>query len=129
MEHLRANMVVYQVQDMDRAVKFYTEMLGLPLKIRFENHWAEIDAGTISIGLHPTENEEAVSGEGGAVVSFAVEDIESLVPVLQQRGVQVGAIKNPDHGKFAILKDSEGNSLHLIEFIKSWADENSYKPA
>ena len=30
------------VTDMDRAVKFYTDILGLKLMQRFENHWASV---------------------------------------------------------------------------------------
>ena len=56
METLKATTAFYDVQDMDRAVKFYTETLGFPLKVRFGNNWAEVDAGSISIGLHPTED-------------------------------------------------------------------------
>src|SRR5262249_26868336 len=37
------NATVY-VSDMDRSVRFYTETLGLKLKHRFGNHWAEVIA-------------------------------------------------------------------------------------
>ena len=33
------------VSDMDRAVRFYTEVLGLKLTNRFGNHWATVEAG------------------------------------------------------------------------------------
>ncbi len=41
------------VTDMDRAVRFYTETLGLGLKYRAGDHFAMIDAGGgLTIGLH-----------------------------------------------------------------------------
>jgi catechol 2,3-dioxygenase-like lactoylglutathione lyase family enzyme len=41
------------VTDMDRSVRFYTEVLGLSLTQRFGNHWAQVEAGQLVIGLHP----------------------------------------------------------------------------
>ena len=42
------------VTDMDRAVAFYTQALGLKLRQRWENHYAEVDGGGgLIIGLCP----------------------------------------------------------------------------
>ena len=47
------NATVY-VSDMDRAVDFYVNLLGLKLGQRFGNHWAQIEVGqSLVIGLHP----------------------------------------------------------------------------
>lgn len=127
MQVLKATTVFYDVQDMDRAVRFYTEKLGFPLKVRFGNNWAEVDAGSVSIGLHPTEDSVPVSTEGGATISFAVDNIEAMVATLKERGVEVGEIRNPPRGKFAMLRDSEGNYLHMIEFSNKWKDEHGYR--
>ncbi len=127
METFKATTAFYDVQDMDRAVKFYTETLGFPLKVRFGDNWAEVDAGSISIGLHPTEDGAPVSSDGGATVSFAVDNLEAVVEHLKGRGVEVGEIRSPPRGKFVMVRDSEGNYLHMIEFAKKWKDENSYK--
>ena len=39
------NVTVY-VSNMDRAVRFYSDTLGLKLAYRFGDHWASIEAGT-----------------------------------------------------------------------------------
>ena len=42
------------VSDMNRAIRFYTELLGLKLEQRFGNEWASIKAPSgLVIGLHP----------------------------------------------------------------------------
>ena len=42
------------VSDLDTAVRFYTETLGLGLQYRAGEHFAMIDAGSgLTIGLHP----------------------------------------------------------------------------
>ena len=41
------------VRDMDVSIRFYTETLGLALRMRAGDDWAEIDAGPgLVIGLH-----------------------------------------------------------------------------
>lgn len=127
MEKLKASTVFFDVQDMDRAVHFYTEILGLPLKVRFQNNWAEVDAGSISIGLHPTDDGEAVETGGGGVVSFYVSNAEKVRAHLMEKGCDVTAIRNPPRGKFFMLKDPDGNYLHLIEFNNEWKKEMGYQ--
>ena len=126
MEKLIATTVFFDVQNMDRAIKFYTETLGLPLKTRHGDQWAEVDAGTISIGLHSTEDGEAVSSNGGGTISFSVSELDSIVRTLKDKGAQVGEVRNPPRGKFVMIKDSEGNYIHLIEFAKKWKEETGY---
>lgn len=126
MEHLKATTVFFDVQDMDRAIEFYTKTLGLPIKTRHGDQWAEVDAGTVSIGLHATENGEPVAGPGGGTISFAVSDLEAVLKNLRSKGAAVGEVKNPPRGKFVMVKDSEGNHIHFIEFAKKWKEETGY---
>ena len=123
MEKLNASTVYYFVKDMDRAIKFYTEVLNLPLKVRYDDHWAEVDAGTITIGLHPTEAGKEAKDGGGGTVSFIVNDIDSIVSELRKKGVKVGEIHQPERGKFTIITDPDGNNIHFIEFSKNWLKE------
>jgi glyoxylase I family protein len=127
---MRAATVYYHVSDLDRAVQFYTTVLGLPLKHRFGSRWAEVDAGPITIGLHPTEDGKAVATGGGGTVSFTIEqaqDFEGLVETLKSRGANVGPIRTPPRGKFVIVQDPDGNELHLIQFAQDWKRENRYE--
>ena len=51
------------VSDMDNAVRFYTEVLGLRLTNRFGDHWATVDAGKgLTIGLHPASPQVSCTG-------------------------------------------------------------------
>jgi predicted enzyme related to lactoylglutathione lyase len=124
-QKLEAAQVYYYVSNMDNAVKFYTEVLGLPLRVRYDNYWAEVEAGPITIGLHPTENGEKPT-QGGGTVSFHVEDIQALVDELKAKGVTVGKIHTPERGKFTMISDPDGNQLHVVEFSKKWMEDNQY---
>jgi predicted enzyme related to lactoylglutathione lyase len=123
---IKAAQVYYYVSDMDKAIQFYTETLGLPLKIRFDNYWAEVDAGPITIGLHPTEDGKKPKQGGGGTISFRVADIESFVEEIKKKGANVGKIQTPERGKFAMISDPDGNMIHVVEFSEEWMKENEY---
>src|SRR5258705_586583 len=97
---LSATMIYYYVSDMDKAIRFYTEVLGLPLKVRFENHWAEVDAGPITIGLHPTGGSKPK--KGGGTISLNVKDVESYVADIKSKGAKTGKVQSPERGKFVM---------------------------
>jgi catechol 2,3-dioxygenase-like lactoylglutathione lyase family enzyme len=55
------------VQDMDRSIRFYTEVLGLKLTNRSGNDWATVSAGeALQIGIHPASPKYPVPGTKGA---------------------------------------------------------------
>ena len=123
---LKASLVYYEVQDLNRALQFYTGVLGLPQTVRHGDEWAEVDAGAFAIGLHSTEG-EPVEGDGGGTVSFTTDDIEALVKDLKSKGANVGPIRTPPRGRFAIVSDPDGNKLHIVEFKKAWVEETGYR--
>ena len=59
-----AGNLTIMVSDFERSLRFYTEALGLALKFRAGNEWAEIQAPGVSIGLHPSGG-HAPTGGGG----------------------------------------------------------------
>jgi predicted enzyme related to lactoylglutathione lyase len=119
------NATIY-VSDMDRSVRFYTEVLGLKLAQRFGNHWAAVEAGTLSIGLHPASNQMPAGRDGSTMVGFEVEgSIEETVRTLQQKGVKFrGPINSDKAGKFAPFEDPDGNGLYMYQ-VAEWAKQPS----
>ncbi len=114
------NATIY-VSDFDAAVAFYTKTLGLKLRFRAGNHWAEVEAGKdLVIGLHPASPHAPKPGTVGAVqIGLVVtEPMEDVMKKLTARGVKfVGPmIEDPKPGfRFAFLKDPDGNSIYLWE--------------
>jgi predicted enzyme related to lactoylglutathione lyase len=112
------------VTDMDRSVRFYTEVLGLRLTERFGNHWAQVEAGRLTIGLHPASAQSPAGRDGSITIGFALnQKIEDAVSTLQRKGVKFkGAIsQDPNAGKFAYFEDPDGNSLYLMELFQ-WSE-------
>jgi catechol 2,3-dioxygenase-like lactoylglutathione lyase family enzyme len=112
------NATIY-VTDMDRAVGFYTDSLGLHLAFRAGDHWATIDAGDgFQLGLHPVAASSPAPGSpGGITVGLALDEpIEQVVATLKSRGVAVqGPIIDEGGLKLAFLTDPDGNQLYLAE--------------
>src|SRR5690349_15751982 len=89
------------VEDMQRAVTFYGETLGLEVTMR-EDEWTEIDANGLTIGLNARETASSGSG-GGAVISFQTDgSIDDEVSRLKDAGVTfTGDISEHPWGKIA----------------------------
>jgi catechol 2,3-dioxygenase-like lactoylglutathione lyase family enzyme len=119
------NVTVY-VSDMDRAVAFYVNQLGLKLRQRWGNHWAEIQVGdTLVIGLHPKTEKGPAPGTSGAMsIGLTVDEpIDQVVQRLSATGVQFRGpvVQDTNAGlSFAFLGDQDGNDLYLCEVAKSW---------
>lgn len=101
------------VQQMDRAVTFYSETLGLTVD-KMADGWAEVDANGLTIGLNAREPEGA-RGDGGAVITFAPDgDLEDTKRELEANGVVFTAeISEHPWDQIATFQDSEGNDLQL----------------
>ncbi|MDP9406433.1 MAG: VOC family protein [Actinomycetota bacterium] len=109
----RVSNVWLPVQDMDRAVGFYRDVLGLEVKMQ-SPQWSELDAGGLSVGLNGRET--ASGSGGGAVISFQAHgDLAAEVEDLKSEGVTfTGGVSSYDWGSVAPFKDTEGNDLQLF---------------
>lgn len=122
------------VSNMDRAVKFYTEVLGVKLVYRFGDHWASLQVGqTLTIGLHPGPVLPDSTHPGSMSIGFELSGpIEDAMRTLQARGVQfTSAVNSGKSGKFVSFRDPDGNPLYLAELNRAHVaqGEGSYPTA
>ena len=104
------------VTDMDRAIDFYTNVLGMKLRARYENHWAEVEVKDLVIGLHPkTDNSPAPGTPGAIQIGLSVEkSLDDVVSELTKKGVNfTGPIIDDKAGRFVSLGDPDGNPLYF----------------
>jgi len=110
------------VSNMERAVRFYTETLGLRLEYRAGDHFAMIDAGGgTKIGLHPPSEKAAKPGTRGSVeIGLNVTvPIQEAVNALTARGVKFhGPVVDDTQVKLAFFSDPDGTPLYLCEVAK-----------
>ena len=112
-----ADFIYYQTSDLDRAIEFYRDTLGLELLHHFEEvKWAEFSAGNITLALNdPTAfDPNAKAQTGGAAVAFAVENVTEAIAGLQEKGVQVTLpTQETPVCHFACITDPDGNSVWI----------------
>jgi catechol 2,3-dioxygenase len=111
------NATVY-VSNMDNAIRFYTEVLGLKLTNRYGEHWATVQAGkSLVIGLHPWKEKFPKPGTKGSVQIGLVlspdQPIEAFVERLRQHRVEVGGIIESEAGNYINFEDPDGNPIYV----------------
>ena len=127
------NVTVY-VSNMDKAVRFYSETLGLKLAYRFGDHWASIEAGTgLTIGLHPASSQNPAGRRGSMAIGLQLKgSIRDAVSALKAEGVrfQGDVVNEANAGSFIGFEDPDGNQLYLAELNWSHVEkgEGQYRP-
>jgi catechol 2,3-dioxygenase-like lactoylglutathione lyase family enzyme len=119
--------VVFRVADLDRTIRFYTEVLGATLeKVQAEIGLYQLRAGTSLIDLVPVDGRlgriggAAPANEGRNVdhVCFRVLpwDGEAILAFLAGHGIQAEIARRygaEGDGPSIYLSDPEGNNLEL----------------
>ena len=113
--------IAQRAEDLDRAVAFYRDTLGLRFVARFDPPGlAFFDLGNTRLMLS--------TGSPSATLYFDVESLEASCSELAEGGVELagepGRIHRDDDGQFgppgneewmAFFRDSEQNTLALVE--------------
>jgi catechol 2,3-dioxygenase-like lactoylglutathione lyase family enzyme len=111
------DLVFYWVSDMDRAVAFYRDVLGLTLARSDGQNWAEFDAGGHRFAIHAVAEGQPVS-PGGATAVFRVESLDRAKSELMAQGIPMdhqGDVQG--YARFASYRDPDGNTFQLIEYV------------
>jgi catechol-2,3-dioxygenase len=107
---------VLEVADLDAAVQFYGEVLGLPAMSRSDNRAWFLVGGRSRIGLW-TPQLGIADGQGGAHVHYAMhigeDDYEAAVARLREHGRDVHEEDFEESGKAMYVTDPDGNVVEL----------------
>lgn len=113
----KLNYAIAFVSDMSRSVKFYRDVLGLPLK--FESpHWSEFANEGSTIALHPASAENPAGTcqlglpvEGGLdavhrrLTSQGVKVV--MAPRTEQYGIRQAVYSDPDGLRFTLAEPAK----------------------
>ena len=111
------------VSDVDRAMHFYSDVLGLVVTDCSENYCA-LDAGGVTIRLTLVVDRPTVEY---TIVGWSVPDLAAAAAELVQRGLafhryegvnqdEYGAWTAPNGDQIAWFSDPDGNILSLTQF-------------
>ncbi len=110
---MQARLLLYPVADIDTALPFFTEGLGLPVKFRDGSRYCALDAGALTLAL--------VAGEERLVdqpaLAFKVDEGDDIAAAMARlvgagAGVTLPAAQGP-HETRAVLETPEGFALVL----------------
>jgi len=112
--------VTVMVSDIDEAVRFYVEILGLKLKSRYGDQFVQIEAPGTTIALHPAGKHGYHRGpSGGVSIGLGVDDMAKEMARLKEAGIVFdGDAKNDGPVKLAFFSDPDGTPLYLSQ--QSW---------
>jgi catechol 2,3-dioxygenase-like lactoylglutathione lyase family enzyme len=111
--------VTVMVSDINRSVEFYVETLGLRLKSRYADQFAQVECQGLTIALHPAFEGGPRPGNSESLsVGFGVEDLESAMADLKRKGVSIDRVSNDGPVRLAFFKDPDGNPLYLSQTRK-----------
>jgi len=114
--------IAISVQDVDKAVAFYRDVLGLKLLFQAPPGLAFFDCGGVRLMLARPEKPEF--DHPASTLYFKVADIQQATATLESRGVRFEEAphliaKMPDHELWmAFFRDGERNLLGLMSEVR-----------
>ena len=111
--------VILYVKDMNKMVRFYREVLDLPLTnpavgVHADENWVTFESGNCLLALH--SGGKGNIGSDAPKIVFRVQDIKSARFQLLEAGVAAGEIRSPAPGiSVCDAKDPEGNPFSIEE--------------
>lgn len=110
--------IAIPVTDLERAVAFYRDVLGIKFLFQAPPGLAFFDCGGVRLMLDVPAKEQ--ENHYASIVYYKVDDLQSAYETLKARGVVFEqapelVAKMPDHELWmAFLKDPDGNMLGLM---------------
>lgn len=102
---MKLTYVIKYVEDMDRAIKFYTGQLGFALRFQSPG-WSELETGETTLALHIASAENPA---GTCQLGFGVPDIDRFYAEKKEQGIEFKTEPTERFGnRIARFMDSEG---------------------
>ena len=107
---MRLNYAITYVADMDKAIAFPRDVLGLTLKFA-SPFWSEFDTGATTLALHAASAEHPA---GKVQLGFGTDDLAAFYAAREANGVTFTQPPTPMHGAdIARFLDCEGAETSL----------------
>lgn len=111
MEILNTNLTI-NVKDLGDSVRFY-ETIDFQLKQRWGDHYAQLTAPGIEVGLHPSDVTIGSGNREGISIGLTTQSFEQTKKELTELGVSV-IERSEKGGDFLHFKDPDGTALYFI---------------
>lgn len=106
-------MLTINVLDLNKSIAFY-EALGMILKERWGDFYAQMKVEGMNIGLHPTGPSKIEKNSGNVSIGFTTDNFGLVKNFLEERGISCYE-RNEEGGQFIHFSDLDGTSLYFIQ--------------
>jgi len=106
--------VFYYVDDMEKAVSFYSDVLGLRMASR--DVVARFDLDGVLFELVPSYGKRKLGGDDNGRLCLRVDDIVQALEHLKMNGTRTGQIQKVHNGSLAMFEDPDGNEICLWQY-------------
>ena len=106
--------IFYYVSDLERAIKFYTDVFGFELQSR--DYVARFLIGGVLFELVPTTDSCKLQGGGNARLCLQVDDIHEAIMDLRAKGVPTANAESKEKGLLTCFCDPDGNEICLWQY-------------
>ncbi|HVU18649.1 MAG TPA: VOC family protein [Candidatus Didemnitutus sp.] len=115
--------VFFKAKNEKKLRSWYQKHLGLPLDPNWGGwsiEWREAKAphkkGTSVWSVFPRTKETFSGSKQEFMINYRVKDLKKLLTALKREGVWIDPkVEDTPYGKFAWIKDAEGNRIELWE--------------
>lgn len=104
--------ITIQVKDIEKSIAFY-EVIGFNVKHRWENHYAQLTAPGIVIGLHPNSDDKLSTNSGNVSIGFTTDNFDETKSFLINF-VSKFQEREEAGGRFLHFNDPDGTALYFI---------------
>ena len=107
---MRLDYAIKFVSDMDAAVAFYRDTLGLTLGFQ-SPFWSEFDTGATKLALHPASAENPA---GTVQLGLGTDDLDRFHAEAQSQGIVFTSPPTDMHGtRIARFRDLDGAEISI----------------
>jgi len=88
------------------------DSIGFNIKQRWDNHYAQLTAPGITLGIHPTNDN--IANSGNVSIGFTTDNFEETKNQLSILAIQT-QLREEEGGKFIHFSDPDGTALYFIK--------------
>jgi catechol 2,3-dioxygenase-like lactoylglutathione lyase family enzyme len=107
---IKESHVTIMIKDMDRSITFY-QSIGFSTRQRWGNHYAQLEAPGVVVGLHPAG--ELAYTTGNMSLGFTPVDFDEAKKALSAAGIET-TLRSEEGGDFIHFTDPDGTPLYFI---------------
>ena len=112
----RFDCVFYYCSDLDRSIRFYTDILGFQFLSR--DAVARLAVDGVLFELVPFSGEHELAAAGNARLCLRVDDVAAALAELKGKGVRVHPPEDKGGGVLGRFQDPDGNEVCLWQYRK-----------